>query len=179
MLSREKTGLIVVDVQGKLARLVHNSDTVISNCQKLIQGAQALEIPIILLEQNPEKLGDTVSELTNQLNGIQPIVKYTFNAFEAPDFEQAIKNMKIDTWLVCGIEAHICVYQTARGLIDMGYKIELVSDCVSSRSASNVELGINRMKDAGASITGLEMCLYELVEDCRSPEFKRILDLIR
>lgn len=179
MLSRENTGLIVVDVQGKLARLVHDSDTVISNCQKLIQGTQALEIPIILLEQNPEKLGDTVSELTNQLNGVQPISKYTFNACEAPDFELAIKNMKIDTWLVCGIEAHICVYQTARGLIDMGYKVELVSDCVSSRSASNVKLGINRMKDAGASITGLEMCLYELVEDCRSPEFKKILDLIR
>lgn len=179
MLTREKTGLIVVDVQGKLARLVHESDVLIANCEKLIKGAQALKLPIILLEQNPQKLGTTVNPLSDLLDGVEPITKFTFNACESSSFVNAIRASKVDTWLVCGIEAHICVYQTARGLVGMGYNVELVSDCVSSRAAANKGLGIGRLKHAGVEITGLEMCLYELVKDCRSAEFKQILGLIR
>ena len=179
MLTREHTGLIVVDVQGKLARLVHESDVLIANCEKLIKGAQALKLPILLLEQNPEKLGATVNQLSGLLDGIEPITKYTFNACESPDLLDAVRAKNVDNWLVCGIEAHICVYQTAKGLLGMGYKVELVSDCVSSRTAANKRLGISRLKHAGVEITGLEMCLYELVKDCRSSEFKQILGLIR
>jgi len=179
MLTREHTGLIVVDVQGKLARLVHESDVLIANCEKLIKGAQALKLPILLLEQNPEKLGATVNQLSGLLNGIEPITKFTFNACESPGLLDAVRAKNVDTWLVCGIEAHICVYQTAKGLLDKGYNVELVSDCVSSRTAVNKGLGIGRLKHAGVEITGLEMCLYELVKDCRSSEFKQILGLIR
>ena len=180
MLLKENTGLIVVDIQGKLARLVHDSDVFIANCAKLIKGAQALELPIIVLEQNPEKLGTTVDELSALLNDINPITKFTFNACESPDFLKTVQaHQAIDTWLVCGIEAHICVYQTAKGLVDLGYKVELVSDCVSSRAISDIQLGINRLKDSGVEITVLEMCLYELVRDCRSPQFKQVLELVR
>ncbi|CZF80007.1 isochorismatase family protein [Grimontia marina] len=179
MLSRKKTGLIIVDIQGKLARTVHHSQMLISNCGKLIAGARALDLPIVLLEQNPEKLGRTVEELSVHLDGIHPIPKFTFNACDAPDFLEAINSLNVDSWLVCGIEAHICVYQTAKGLADLGFKVELVSDCVSSRLSSNVQLGIDRLKKSGVEITGLEMCLYELVKDCREPEFKEILSLIR
>ena len=179
MLMRENTGLIVVDIQGKLASLVHDSDALISNCEKLIKGAQALELPIILLEQNPEKLGSTANELSVHLNDIDRITKFTFNACESSNFLDSVRSKNVDTWLVCGIEAHICVYQTAKGLVGLGYKVELVSDCISSRSSSNIQLGISRLKNSGVEITGLEMCLYELVKDCRSSEFKQILGLIR
>ncbi|GLO62919.1 hydrolase [Vibrio sp. MACH09] len=179
MLFPDKTGLIVVDVQGKLARLVHDSQTLISNCEKLILGAKALGLPIILLEQNPDKLGRTVEELTAHLEDVKPISKFTFNACESPDFLAAVKTMDVESWLVCGIEAHICVYQTSQGLTDLGFQVELVSDCVSSRTLSNMQLGINRLKESGVAITGLEMCLYQLVKDCRSNEFKQILNLIR
>ncbi|STQ75492.1 isochorismatase family protein [Grimontia hollisae] len=179
MLSRKNTGLVVVDVQGKLARLVHDSERVIANCETLVKGAKVLGLPIILLEQNPDKLGCTVDELKAHLDGVDPISKFTFNACEAPEFLEAVKAMKADTWLICGIEAHICVYQTARGLVDAGFNVELVSECVSSRTLSNVQLGINRSKDNGVTITGLEMCLYELVQDCRNPAFKQILSLVR
>ncbi|MFA0155616.1 hydrolase [Vibrio sp. 10N.261.46.A3] len=180
MLMRQNTGLVIVDVQGKLARLVDDSDALIANCGKLVQGAQVLGLPIIRLEQNPEKLGPTVSELNGLLNDIKPIPKFTFNACDEPKFVEAVQQAKdVDTWLVYGIEAHICVYQTAMGLLDLGYKVQVVGDCVSSRTALNKDLAIRRLTDAGVQITGLEMSLYELVKDCRAPEFKPILALIR
>ncbi|MFS1900405.1 hydrolase [Vibrio lentus] len=179
MLMRQKTGLVVVDVQGKLARLVDESETLISNCGKLIQGAQVLDLPIISLEQNSEKLGATVDELNDLLSDAKPIPKFTFNACDEPKFVEAVQAKDVDTWLVCGIEAHICVYQTAIGLLELGYKVQVVSDCISSRTALNKNLAIRRLTDAGIQITGLEMSLYELVKDCRAPEFKSILSLIR
>lgn len=179
MLVRENTGLIVVDIQGKLARLVHDSDVLISNCEKLIKGANALELPIILLEQNPQKLGRTTTKLSALLEDIDPITKFTFNACETPDFIDFAKTKNVDTWLICGIEAHICVYQTASGLIEHEFNVELVSDCISSRTLSNKQLAITRLQNSGVGITGLEMCLYELVKDCHVPEFKQILELIR
>ncbi|PMH02814.1 hydrolase [Vibrio lentus] len=179
MLMRQNTGLVVVDVQGKLARLVDESDTLIFNCGKLIKGAQVLGLPIVSLEQNPEKLGATVDELNDLLSDAKPIPKFTFNACEEHKFVEAVQAKDVDTWLVCGIEAHICVYQTAMGLLDLGYKAQVVGDCISSRTALNKKLAISRLQDAGIQITGLEMSLYELVKDCRAPEFKSILSLIR
>ncbi|SBT15548.1 hydrolase [Vibrio celticus] len=179
MLMKKKTGLVVVDVQGKLARLVDESETLIANCEKLIEGAQILGLPVVSLEQNPEKLGATVSELNDLLSNSKPIPKFTFNACDEPKFVEAVQTKDVETWLVCGIEAHICVYQTAMGLLELGYKVQVVGDCVSSRTALNKDLAIRRLTDAGIQITGLEMSLYELVKDCRAPEFKSILSLIR
>lgn len=179
MLQQENTGLIVIDIQGKLARLVHDSGTLISNCEKLIKGIKTLGLPIIFLEQNPDKLGATVDELNVLLAPHAPITKFTFDACTAPQFMDAISAANIDTWLVCGIEAHICVYQTALHLHQSGLKIQLVSDCVSSRTLENKTLAINKLVNRGIDITGLEMCLYELVKDCRTAEFKEILNLIK
>lgn len=178
MLDKANTGLIVVDIQGKLAGLVHDSDSLIANCEKLIKGAQALSLPIICLEQNPDKLGATVSSISSLLDNITPITKFTFNGCQEDKFVAAVKAENIDTWLVCGIEAHICVYQTAIGLSSLGYNVQLVSDCVSSRTLANKQLGINRLMNKPIDVTGLEMCLYELVTDCRASEFKSILNLI-
>lgn len=136
-------------------------------------------LPIIRLEQNPEKLGATVDELNDLLNDAKPIPKFTFNACDEPKFVEAVQDKGVETWLVCGIEAHICVYQTAMGLLDLGYKVQVVGDCISSRTALNKNLAICRLMDAGIEITGLEMSLYELVKDCRAREFKLILSLIR
>lgn len=179
MLNRANTGLVVVDVQGKLARLVDESDTLIANCGKLIEGAQILGLPIVSLEQNPEKLGATVDELNDLLSDANPIPKFTFNACDEPKFVGAVQAKDVKTWLVCGVETHICVYQTAIGLLELGYKVQVVGDCVSSRTLLNKNLAISRLRDAGVQITGLEMSLYELVKDCRAPEFKPILSLIR
>jgi len=179
MLNKENTGLIIVDIQGKLASLVYNSDSLIANCQKLIKGAKALDLPIVWLEQNPEKLGATVGELSILLAEQESIPKFTFDACEEPGFMHTIRASSRKTWLICGIESHICVYQTASHLKNLNYDVHLVSDCISSRELVNKELAITKLSQHGVSITGLEMCLYELVKDCRAPEFKEILNLIK
>lgn len=180
MLSKDNTGLIVVDVQGKLATLVHESDQLIENVTKLVKGAKALNLPILWLEQNPERLGPTAEPIRVELETTHlPIAKYTFDGCKEERFKLAVENAKVDTWLVCGIESHICVYQTALSLRQSGYRVELVTDCVSSRTAANKALALAKLTANGVVLTGLEMCLYEMVEDCRAPEFKDILALIK
>jgi nicotinamidase-related amidase len=179
MLNKENTGLIVVDIQGKLARLVHESQSMIAHCEKLIKGVQALGLPIILLEQNPDKLGSTVDELSPLLTENTAISKFSFNGCDEAKFIEVISAKKINTWLLCGIETHICVYQTALGLLQRGYQIQLVSDCTSSRTLENKQLAINALENKGIDITGVEMCLFELLKDCRAAEFKNILNIIK
>ncbi|CAI2295243.1 MULTISPECIES: hydrolase [Vibrio] len=180
MLSKGNTGLIVVDVQGKLATLMHESDALIENITKLVKGAKALDLPILWLEQNPERLGPTAEPIREVLESTHlPITKYTFDGCKEATFNVAVENAKVDTWLVCGIESHICVYQTAVSLRQSGYRVELVTDCVSSRTAANKALALAKLTANGVVLTGLEMCLYEMVEDCRAPEFKEILALIK
>ncbi|EGR1757748.1 TPA: isochorismatase family protein [Vibrio parahaemolyticus] len=180
MLSKGNTGLIVVDVQGKLATLMHESDALIENITKLVKGAKALDLPILWLEQNPERLGPTAEPIREVLESKHlPITKYTFDGCKEATFKVAVENAKVDTWLVCGIESHICVYQTAVSLRQSGYRVELVTDCVSSRTAANKALALAKLTANGVVLTGLEMCLYEMVEDCRAPEFKEILALIK
>jgi nicotinamidase-related amidase len=179
MLTIHNTGLVVVDVQGRLARLVHDSENVVANIAKLIKGAEALNLPIIWLEQNPDKLGETIPELRGLLSRYKPIAKYTFNGVGADAFVETVEKSKCTDWLICGIETHICVYQTALGLLARGYNVELVIDGVSSRTLHNKELAISKLSSKGVGLTSFEMCLYELLGDCRSPEFRRILRLVK
>ncbi|OLQ93825.1 hydrolase [Vibrio ponticus] len=179
MLNKEDTGLIVVDIQGKLASLVDDSETLIENCGKLIQGAQALGLPIIWLEQNPDKLGATVDSLAELMGELTPISKFTFDGCSEIEFKHALNEAQKHSWLICGIETHICVYQTATHLANLHFDIHVVSDCVSSRDVRNKELALTKFSRENVKVTGLEMCLYELVKDCRAPEFKQILSLIK
>ena len=179
MLRKDKTGLVIIDVQGKLATIVHDSEAFIANLVKLVKTAKLLGMPILWLEQNPEKLGATVPELREVLNMVEPIAKYSFSACGEPVFVEAIKKAKMNTWLITGIEAHICVYQTALGLLDLGYDVELVSDCVSSRTIENKSMALAKLARKGAEVTSLEMCLFELIGDCRADEFRAALSLIK
>ncbi|GLP97905.1 hydrolase [Paraferrimonas sedimenticola] len=179
MLNKDKTALVLIDVQGKLARLVDRSDAMIAGCQKLIQGAQALGLPILWLEQNPEKLGGTVEELTGLLSGEEPIIKYAFSASGENAFNQRLSALDVESVLVCGIETHICVCQSSLDLKAQGYDVHVVSDAVASRTETNKQLAFERLRQNGITISGVEMCLYEMVEDCRAPEFKPILNLIK
>ncbi|MCK6261692.1 hydrolase [Vibrio sp. ZSDE26] len=179
MLEKNNTGLIIIDVQGKLAHSVHENEALIANCTTLVKGALALDLPIVWAEQIPQKLGATVPQINSLLPDHQPIDKFTFSACDEPRFLDAIKSAGVDSFLICGIEAHICVYQTAAMLKGMGFNVEVVTDCVSSRTPENKALAINKLNRLGVQSTGLEMCFYELVKDSRSNSFKPILNLIK
>ncbi|OUL58806.1 isochorismatase family protein [Pseudoalteromonas ulvae] len=181
MLNKQTTGLLVIDIQGTLATLVHDSERMIAQTQTLLKGAQLLGLPILAVEQNPDKLGGTVPSLAEYLPAA-PVTKMTFDACGNPDFSDKIQqsvNEGITQWLVVGIEAHICVYQTVMSLLSQGLQVELVTECLSSRTLSNKELAIANMLQAGARQTSVEMCLFELMGDCLAPEFKSVLKLIK
>jgi nicotinamidase-related amidase len=179
MLDKNDTGLIVVDVQGKLSHLVHNSEMMFQNVAKLIKGSILLELPILVLEQNPEKLGKTASEIRPLLNSYPCIKKYTFDACASPRFVEKINKVGVKHWLICGIEAHVCVYQTAMGLKQMGKSIEVVVDSIGSREDTNKQAAITKLLSKDVGITSTEMCLFEMIKDCKDDKFKALLDIVR
>ncbi len=179
MLERNNTGLIVVDIQGKLARLVHNSELMLHNVAKLIKGCTLLELPILVLEQNPEKLGKTAEEIEVLLANYPCIKKYAFNGCADPHFVDQVNKADVQHWLICGIEAHVCVYQTAMGLKGMHKSIELVVDCVGSREDANKQVAIHKLQKHDIGITTAEMCLFELMKDCSDPKFTGLLNIVK
>lgn len=179
MLEQENCGLIVVDVQGSLARIVQNSELFINNTRKLIQCCKVLSIPIIWLEQNPKGLGATVPELSELMGEATVHEKTHFNALFEEPIKDVIKATGKNHWLVVGIEAHICVYQTVLGLLNEAYKVDVVSDCISSRLQSNIDLALVKMRDSGADITSLEMCIFELMKNAKINGFRDILSVIK
>lgn len=179
MLEQNTTGLLVVDIQGKLARLVEESDTLIANTARLVQGARALGLPVLWLEQNPDKLGATVPELQSLQAGDLVLPKYSFGALGEPTVATTLAESGVEHWLVCGIETHICVYQSVQGLLAKGARVSLVVDAVSSRTLANRDLAITQLAARGAALTSVEMCLFDLMGDCRHPAFRQILSLVK
>ncbi|MFT5283676.1 MAG: nicotinamidase-related amidase [Yoonia sp.] len=179
MLDTNNTGLIVVDMQGKLAHLVNDSELMFHNVSKLIRGCTLLNLPILVLEQNPEKLGQTAPEIQPLLANYPCIKKYDFNACADPHFVEEVTNADVENWLICGIEAHVCVYQTAMGLQQMGNSVELVVDCIGSRQDKNKQLAVTKLQNKDVGITSAEMCLFELIGNCTDANFKSFLDIVR
>lgn len=179
MLNTDNCGLVVVDVQGTLALNVSHSDTVLTNIQRLIQCCKVLSIPIIWLEQYPKGLGRTIDEISSLLTDVPVYEKQHFNGLREANIADAIKTSGKKQWLVTGIEAHICVYQTVCGLLELDYHVEVVTDAISSRAASNVELAITKMANRGVQLTSVEMAVYELLQQAGTPAFKAILPLIK
>ncbi|MEI3607159.1 hydrolase [Pseudogracilibacillus sp. SE30717A] len=179
MLKIDNTALVLIDVQGKLAKIMHQSKELLVNLERLIQGAHLLEIPIIWLEQYPKGLGPTADEIKQHLAELRPIDKMTFSACKNDDFQKEIASLEKMNYLVAGIESHICVYQTVSELLNEGNHVEVVIDGVSSRTLANKEVGIEKMKSLGAQVTSVEMALFELMETAEHPKFKEISKLIK
>jgi nicotinamidase-related amidase len=179
MLTTEKTVLIVIDVQGKLAQLMHNREALFQNLQKIIKGIQVLKIPIIWVEQNPVGLGPTIPEISALMPGIGPISKMCFSTCRNPEFMKALNATERKQILIVGIEAHICVYQTAIELLNLDYEVEIVTDGVSSRTPENRDVALTKMRDAGVGITSVEMALFELIGAAEGAQFKEIAKIVK
>jgi nicotinamidase-related amidase len=180
MLNVKDTALIVIDVQGKLAQLMHQKECLFANVKRMIKGAQVLDIPLLWTEQVPDKLGPTTPDIAELLaDSTQPISKASFSCCGHAPFMEAFKSLGRHQVLLTGIEAHVCVYQTALDLLDMGYDVQVVTDAVSSRIAENKQIGIDRMKEAGATLTSTEMALFELLRVAEGEQFKAITKIVK
>jgi nicotinamidase-related amidase len=179
MLKIQNTTLLVVDIQGKLAESMHEKELLFKNTQKLIRGIQVLGIPILWVEQNPRGLGPTIPEIADLLAPIQPISKMSFSCCGSDRVVQALETLNRKQTLIVGIETHVCVYQTAVNLMDLGYEVQVVTDAVSSRDMKNKEIGLQKMRDAGAGLTSVETALFELLKVAEGKQFKEILKIVK
>jgi nicotinamidase-related amidase len=179
MLKREDAALLVIDIQGKLATLMYRQEELFANVIRMIQGAGVLGIPIIWTEQLPDKLGETLPEIKQVLEGNKPLVKKTFSCCGDGAFLSQLQATGRRQILLTGIETHVCVYQTALDLIGAGYEVYLVRDAVSSRIEQNYHLGIERIRDAGGIPTSVEMSLFEMLGVAEGEQFKQIIQIVK
>lgn len=179
MLTASHCLLLVVDVQESLSAVMFQKESTLKNIAHMIQGAKILTIPILWTEQAPQKIGKTVSVIAELLKNSIPLEKITFSCCADANFMQALGAINRRQILIVGIETHVCVYQTACDLVNLGYDVQVVADAVSSRTQENRELGLERIKEIGAEITSTEMAVCELLKRAEGEKFKHILKLIK
>jgi len=179
MLKKKNALLLIVDVQGKLAHLMHEKERLFDTLQKLIRGIRVLGIPVLWVEQNPAGLGPTIPEVADLLTDYAPISKMSFSSCRNDRFLKALKELDRNQVLIAGIESHICVYQTAVDLVDMGLEVQVVTDAISSRTPENKAIGLQKMRDAGASWTSVETALFELLGVAEGEVFKALLKIVK
>ena len=179
MLEIEQCCLTVVDVQGKLAQLMHGREALFKNIQILVQAAKILEIPILWCQQRPDALGPTVPEIAQHLTDIEPINKAAFSCCGTEQFNAQLKELGRHQVLLCGIETHVCIYQTAIDLLRQNFNVSIIADAISSRTLENKQIAINRLAAEGVKISSTEMALFELLRTADHPKFRQITKLIK
>jgi nicotinamidase-related amidase len=179
MLDIQQCCLTVVDVQGKLAQLMHGKEALFKNIQILIQAAKILDIPILWCQQCPDALGPTIPEIAQLLEANEPINKAAFSCCGQEQFNIQLKNLARNQVLLCGIETHVCIYQTAIDLLQQDFHVEVIADAVSSRALENKQIALNRLATEGAKVSCTEMVLFDLLKAAKHPQFKQIAKLIK
>ena len=179
MLKKEEAVLLFIDVQGRLHEIMHDKEILDANLEKMIQCSQLLELPIIVTEQLPDKLGSTNEPFNTLLADVQKIAKSSFSCCGEPEFIKTFKNLNKRQAILVGIETHVCVYQTAIDLLEEDYEVFIIADAVSSRSIENKTIILQSMRDAGAKIIPTETALFALLREASDPRFKEFLKLIK
>ncbi len=173
--------LLVVDIQEKLLPPIFNREQLVRNSQLLVRLAKILELPILMTTQYAKGLGNTTPDVASLLPDIRAIDKLEFGCFGSDQFCGAMKSLpgNRNTVLLCGMETHICVMQTALGALQQGYIVHVASDAVGSRVEWNWKIGLDRMRAAGAVISSTEMMIYELLRSSGSAAFKQMLPYLK
>ncbi len=180
MFTLDKTVLLVIDIQGKLATLMHDRESLFSSLSTLIQGMKIMGVPIIWIEQLPDKLGKSIPEVSDLLApDMTPIPKHTFSCCKNSQFMEQFNAIDRTQVLLAGIESHICVYQTGMELLARGCEVQMVTDCISSRTPENRQLGIDRICRAGGNVTSVEMIFFELLQEAGGDLFRQVVKLIK
>lgn len=177
----EHCALVVIDIQQKLLPPIFEKERLLRNSQLLIRLAGILNLPTLLTTQYCKGLGNIVPEIASLAADSKIMDKLEFSCFASREFTAALKALagRRNTVLLCGMEAHICVMQTALGALQQGYLVHVASDAVSSRAEWNWKIGLQRMRDAGAVISSTEMMMYELLRSSGTPAFKELLPYLK
>lgn len=177
----EHCALVVVDIQQKLLPPIFNKDGLVKNARLLVRLAKILSMPVMVTTQYSKGLGETVPEIASLLDDVKAVDKLEFSCFASDVFRSKLKGLpgNRNTVLLCGMEAHICVMQTALGALNDGYLVHVASDAVSSRAEWNWHIGLDRMRAAGAVISSTEMMMYELLRCSGTPQFKELLPYLK
>lgn len=174
-LDRDRAVLVVVDVQEAFRTAIPGFEALAAGTGVLVRAARALGIPLVVTEQYPRGLGETVPEVREHLEGIPRLAKTVFSAARADGFGLEGRRQA----LLCGVEAHVCVSQTALDLLGRGSQVHVAADATGSRTAANREAGLRRMERAGAVLSTVEMALFELVGRAGTADFKAIQGLVK
>ena len=180
MLERDKTALIVIDIQDILLPKDESvAKDFLDKTVKLIQCAHVLEIPVLATEQNPEKLGGTNSRVREALGGRAGLAKLEFSCWANAGFREAVKASGKTQMLVVGMETHICVMQTVLECLEAGYGVFVVRDALLSSRKEEYRAGLRRMESAGAEVVTTQMSLFELLRAAGTPAFRKMLPLLK
>jgi nicotinamidase-related amidase len=183
-LSRDRTALLVVDIQDRLIPAMPPAiaEQVVKHTRVLVQTARTLGLPIVISQQYPKGLGGTVAGIEEAVAGaafLHRFDKSEFSAAQAAPFGAIASQLKRDQWLVVGMETHVCVYQTARDLAARGFATHVVADAVSSRTKANWKIGLALAERAGALVTSTEVCVFDLLERAGTEDFKTLSKAIK
>ena len=182
ILRREDTLLVVVDMQEPFLRQIHDRDRLIENVRLLVQSANVLGLPVLPTTQYADRMGGVLPEIAAVLpvhHALEPLDKMSFSCAGQPDFVHAVRASRRHQLLLCGVETHICVSQTALDLTANGFQVHVAADAVSSRTLEKHKLGMERLRDSGVLPCAAEAAVYELLREAGSPEFKTLLKLVK
>lgn len=178
LVKRENSCLLVIDIQERLHPIMSNADEVMTNTAMLLESAKVLDVPVLTSEQYPRGLGSTVEALQEHLSG-DVVEKLTFSCASEPTYLAAFKALKRPQAILCGIEAHICVTQTALELVALGVEVFVVSDATGSRKPDNHRVALARLAQAGCHVLPTESVMFEWLHAAGTPEFKTISKLVK
>ncbi|MDX1582830.1 MAG: hydrolase [Thermoanaerobaculia bacterium] len=181
-IDRNDALLLVIDVQEKLMPHIHDHESVEKNIIRMIRGTHVLGVPVIVTEQYPEGIGHTIESVTAALaetHGTDVIRKMTFSSCGSDEFTDQVASRGRRDLILAGIEAHVCVFQTAIDLLDQEFRVWIVADAVSSRTPSNRQVALDRLSSEGVRLSSTEMILFELTVACGTDEFRSISKLVK
>lgn len=178
-ITKENTTGLIIDIQERLFPVMAEKELLLKNCKILTEGLAVLDIPIIFTQQYSKGLGETLDEIKSLVNDFSFIEKTSFSCFETGEYADYLKQNRVKNVIICGIEAHVCVLQTAVDLKDAGYNPIVVVDCISSRDLANKTVAVERFRHEGIMITSAESVLFELTRSAKSEAFKAISKIVK
>ena len=179
MIKNNEVAAVVVDIQERLLPHMFESEKLLKTNLKLIEGLQVLSVPILVTQQYTKGLGATNPEIAGLIPDFDFTEKTAFSCYAEPIFKDKLDSMDKKKIIICGIESHVCVFQTCCDLLEAGYLPVIIEDCVSSRNQNDKVMAIARMRQAGAIITTMESVLFELTKCAGTDIFKAISKIVK